>query len=67
MRVVVDRDRCADHGQCVFAAPEVFRLGDAVELVYEAGELDDALRATGSRRRRTSTRCRRSRSRADRA
>jgi ferredoxin len=33
MRVVVDRDRCQDHGQCVLAAPEVFQL-DRGRLVY---------------------------------
>jgi ferredoxin len=44
MKVVVDRDKCADHGQCVFAAPEVFALDDAGKLVYQAGELDESLR-----------------------
>jgi len=44
MKVVVDRGLCADHGQCVFSAPEVFQLDDAGKLVYEAGELDEALR-----------------------
>ena len=36
MRVVVDPDKCADHGQCVFAAPQVFRLEDHGKLVYES-------------------------------
>jgi ferredoxin len=44
VKVVVDRDLCADHGQCVFAAPEVFQLDDDGKLVYEAGELDEGLR-----------------------
>jgi ferredoxin len=44
VRVVVDRTRCADHGQCVFAAPEVFQLDDAGKLDYDGGELDEALR-----------------------
>jgi len=44
MKVVVDRGLCADHGQCVFSAPEVFQLDDGGKLVYEAGELDEALR-----------------------
>jgi ferredoxin len=35
LRVVVDPDKCADHGQCVFAAPEVFQLDDNGKLVYE--------------------------------
>jgi ferredoxin len=43
MRVVVDLTRCQDHGQCVFAAPEVFQLGGAGKLAYVA-EPDDALR-----------------------
>jgi ferredoxin len=43
MRVEVDLDRCQDHGQCVFAAPEVFRLDGAGRLAYVA-EPDDALR-----------------------
>jgi len=44
VKVVVDRDKCADHGQCVFAAPEVFQLDPDGKLVYEAGELDEGLR-----------------------
>ena len=43
MRVVVDLDKCADHGQCVFAAPQVFQLDENGKLVYDA-EPDDALR-----------------------
>ncbi|MFI7702223.1 ferredoxin [Nonomuraea sp. NPDC049480] len=44
MRVVVDMTRCQDHGQCVFAAPDVFRLDDAGKLAYVA-EPGEALRA----------------------
>jgi ferredoxin len=36
VKVVVDPARCADHGQCVFAAPDVFRLDAAGKLVYVA-------------------------------
>ncbi|WP_067815734.1 ferredoxin [Actinomadura kijaniata] len=43
MKVIVDMDRCQDHGQCVFSAPEVFRLDDAGHLVYEA-DPDESLR-----------------------
>ncbi|MFF0741597.1 ferredoxin [Streptomyces sp. NPDC004111] len=43
MKVVVDMDICQDHGQCVFAAPEVFRLDDNGKLVYVA-EPDESLR-----------------------
>ena len=35
MKVVVDPDKCADHGQCVFAAPQVFQLSDAGKLIFE--------------------------------
>lgn len=34
MKVVVDMSKCQDHGQCVFAAPDVFRLDDAGHLAY---------------------------------
>jgi ferredoxin len=43
MRVVVDLNKCQDHGQCVYAAPEVFQLDDAGKLAY-VSEPDDALR-----------------------
>jgi ferredoxin len=43
MKVIVDMDTCQDHGQCVFSAPEVFRLNDAGRLEYESAP-DDALR-----------------------
>ena len=42
MRVVVDRDVCETHGQCVLVAPEVFSLVDG-ELAYVT-EPDDSLR-----------------------
>ena len=43
MKVVVDRDRCQEHGQCVFAAPEVFQLDADGHLVY-VGSVDPVLR-----------------------
>lgn len=43
MKVVVDMNRCKDHGQCVFAAPEVFRLDAEGHLDYTQFP-DDALR-----------------------
>ncbi|TDE21955.1 ferredoxin [Actinomadura sp. 6K520] len=43
MKVIVDMDKCQDHGQCVFAAPEVFRLNDEGHLEYESAP-DDSLR-----------------------
>lgn len=32
MRVIVDWDLCESHGQCEFAAPEVFTIDDDGEL-----------------------------------
>lgn len=36
MRVVVDRGLCVGHGQCEFAAPDVFTINDDGDL-----ELDE--------------------------
>ncbi|MEV4571013.1 ferredoxin [Nonomuraea sp. NPDC049419] len=44
MKVVVDMTRCQDHGQCVFAAPEVFQLDDSGHLAYVA-DPDESLRS----------------------
>jgi ferredoxin len=44
IRVVVDRDLCQNHGQCVFAAPQVFELDDG-ELVQLQDEVGEDLRA----------------------
>jgi ferredoxin len=44
LKVVVDMDKCKDHGQCVFAAPDVFQLEDGGRLAYTA-EPDESLRA----------------------
>ncbi|MGA4838145.1 ferredoxin [Streptomyces sp. G45] len=43
MQVVVDMNKCQDHGQCVFAAPDVFRFDDDGRLAY-AAEVDETLR-----------------------
>jgi ferredoxin len=45
MKVVVDRTRCQDHGQCVFAAPEVFQLDADGHLVFVSSP-DPDLRET---------------------
>jgi len=34
VRVVVDLNRCQSYGQCVYAAPEVFRFRGAESLEY---------------------------------
>ena len=34
MRIVVDRDTCMEHGQCVIAAPDIFRFDDDGKLEY---------------------------------
>ncbi|POX38727.1 ferredoxin [Streptomyces sp. Ru73] len=43
MKVVVDMNQCQDHGQCVFAAPDVFRFDADGRLAY-VSDPDDALR-----------------------
>ncbi|MFI6586251.1 ferredoxin [Embleya sp. NPDC050493] len=43
MKVVVDMDRCRDHGQCVFSAPEVFHINASGRLEFVA-DPDEALR-----------------------
>jgi ferredoxin len=45
LRVIVDRDICQNHGQCVFAAPQVFELDEEGELVLLDDEPDESLRA----------------------
>jgi ferredoxin len=45
MKVVVDMDKCQDHGQCAFAAPEVFQIdADSGKLVVLTHEPDESLR-----------------------
>ena len=43
MKIVVDMDLCADHGQCVYAAPDVFQLDPNGKLVFKA-EADESQR-----------------------
>jgi ferredoxin len=50
MKVIVDFDACAAHGDCVVEAPDIFDLGDddeVVNLLQE--EPDDDLRETAQR------------------
>lgn len=44
MKVTVDLDVCDGHGQCEFAAPDVFQLDEAGDLIYESSP-DDSQRA----------------------
>jgi ferredoxin len=43
MKVHVDMNLCQSHGECVFAAPEVFELGDDDVLRWEE-EVDESQR-----------------------
>ena len=50
MRLVVDLTRCQGYGQCVFAAPEVFRMPGAEALLYESNPaMNSARRSSGLR------------------
>jgi ferredoxin len=44
LKITVDTDLCQDHGQCVFAAPDIFTLDEDGHLAY-VGTPDEALRA----------------------
>ena len=44
MRIEVDFNVCADHGQCAIAAPVIFRIDDEDHLAFDASP-DDVLRA----------------------
>ena len=41
MHVIVDRNICQNHGQCCFAASEIFTLGDDGRMIYVAQPTDD--------------------------
>lgn len=36
LKINVDMEKCQHYGQCVFDAPNVFRLNDEDKLEYEA-------------------------------
>jgi ferredoxin len=44
VKVVVDLAVCQDHGQCCFAAPEVFQLNEDGHLVVLLEQPDGSLR-----------------------
>ncbi|MFE0100934.1 ferredoxin [Streptomyces sp. NPDC059009] len=41
MKVVVDKSKCQDHGQCVFSSPDVFRLDGEGHLQYVSDAADE--------------------------
>jgi ferredoxin len=41
MKVHVDMNLCQSHGECVFAAPDVFELGDDDVLVWQENVPED--------------------------
>ncbi|MFF5158409.1 ferredoxin [Streptomyces sp. NPDC000348] len=43
MQITVDMNLCESHGQCVFAAPEIFSFDDDDHLAYEAAPSDALL------------------------
>jgi ferredoxin len=43
MKVVVDRDLCQGHAECVVEAPDVFRLGPGDQVEVLAAQPPDAL------------------------
>jgi len=53
MRIAVDLNRCENHGQCAYSAPEVFELDDKGELTlrehaqdeYRSADLGEGMRA----------------------
>ena len=45
MRVHLDRDRCREHGQCVYAAPSVFAWADDGSIEVLDDSPDESVRA----------------------
>jgi len=43
MKITVDMVKCEDHGQCVFAAPDVFDYNDDDTLVWDSEPADTQL------------------------
>ena len=43
IKVIVDMNLCQSHGECVYAAPDVFELGDDDVLRWKE-EVDDSRR-----------------------
>ncbi|NJQ01635.1 ferredoxin [Streptomyces zingiberis] len=47
MRITVDMNRCESHGQCVFAAPEIFSFDEDDRLVHDPAPAGALLGAAG--------------------
>ncbi|WP_371617033.1 ferredoxin [Streptomyces sp. NBC_00454] len=45
MRITVDMNLCESHGQCVFAAPDIFSFDEEDYLVYEPAQPDELFAA----------------------
>lgn len=43
MKVIVDTSLCAEHGQCIYSAPEVFAFDDDGTLVWETSPNESLL------------------------
>lgn len=43
--LVIDRDRCEGHGQCVFVAPNLVHLNDAGQAVIDVADVTDRVEA----------------------
>ncbi|MEY4617878.1 MAG: hypothetical protein RL101_64 [Actinomycetota bacterium] len=43
MKIKVDMDRCQHYGQCVYEAPEAFRLNAQDKLEYETEVPDEEI------------------------
>jgi ferredoxin len=46
MKILVDWDKCESHGQCEFAAPDVFSINDEGDLDVLDETPDDSLRSS---------------------
>ena len=41
-RLTIDRDRCEGHGMCEQVAPDLIRLDDNAEPIFDAGDIPPA-------------------------
>jgi len=43
IKIVVDQDKCQNYGQCVFEAPDIFRLNTDDKLEFSSTAPDEML------------------------